>query len=103
MWPFNRERITKRLNTVDLRVDLDDVDLFEAIEKTFRFEISSKEAGQLVTIGDLYDLVDMKISMATNVDPVWELVEMIVRFHSGSRDPIDRDTTFFPKYASKRE
>lgn len=103
MWPFNHDRVTKRLNTIDLGDDLADVEMLEAIEKAFGFEIFPKEAERLVTVGDLYDLVDEKVRKAQSVDPVWALVEMIVRFHSGSKDPIDRETTFFSKCASKRE
>jgi len=103
MWPFNGDRITQRLNTVDLNDDLDDVEMLEAIERAFSFKISSVDAEGLVSVGDLYDLVKSKMPKDGKVDPVWELVEIIVRSHSGSIYPIDRKTTFFPKYASERE
>jgi len=103
MWPFNRDRITKRLNTVDLNDDLDDVEMLQEIERTFRFELQQHEAEDLVNVGNLYDLVKQKASTDPDFDPVWHLVERIVRTYSGSDDPIDRETTFFPKFAKPRE
>jgi len=102
MWPFNRDRITKRLNTVDLDDDLGDVEMLQDIESTFNFEITDKEALNLVTVGQLYELVQQNIMEDKELDPVWELVKNIVQTHSGTDDPIDQNTTFFPKFAKPR-
>lgn len=100
---YGRPRVTQRLNTIDLGDDLDDVEMLMAIEETFGIKIEDKEAEKLVTVGDLYDLVTKKLEHKTDFDPIWALVCQISREHSGSRDPIDKSTTFFPKFAEERE
>ena len=74
-----------------------------AIEEIFGIEIKDSEAEKLVTMGDLYELVSEKIKPKTDFDPIWSLVCQITREHSGSRDPIDKKTTFFPKFAEERK
>ena len=96
------KRITQKLNTVDLNDDLGDVELLQAIEELFGITIEDHEAEQLLTVGQLYDLVNAKLSAQKGFDPVWALAVQVVREHSGTRDAIDHDTTFFPKYAQKR-
>tara|TARA_R110002072_G_scaffold6212_11_gene37110 strand:- start:85 stop:411 length:327 start_codon:yes stop_codon:yes gene_type:complete len=103
MWPFNRSGVTERLNTVDLDDDLGDVEMLMAVEEIFRLTIQDSEAQTIVTVGDLYELVKRKMPSDGSVDPVWELVEYIVRHHSGSNNPIDAGTTFFPKFAKPRQ
>ena len=98
---FGRGR-TQKLNTVDLVGDMDDVELLQAIEQVFDIEIEGDEVRELYTVGQLYDLVKTKLEGKPNFDPVWALTEEIVREHSGSREVIDRETTFFAKHASKR-
>lgn len=100
---YGRPRVTQRLNTIDLGDDLDDVEMLMAIEETFGIKIEDEEAEKLVTVGDLYDLAKMKLEDKSDFDPIWALVCQIAREHSGSRDPIDRKTTFFPKFAEERE
>jgi len=100
---YGRPRITQRLNTVNLGDDLDDVEMLEAIEETFGFEIKDSEAEKLMTVGELYELVNKRVKQKSDFDPIWALVSQIVREHSGSRDPIDKNTTFFPKFAKERE
>ena len=97
------KRITQKLNTVDLDDDLGDIELSEAIEKTFGIKIEDHEARQLVRVGQLYDLVSTKIASQKDFDPVWALTVQIVRECSGTPDSIDRETTFFPKLAQKRD
>ncbi len=103
MWPFNRNSVTERLNTVNLDDDLGDVELLMAVEEVFRLKIQDSEAETLVTTGDLYELVKRKMPSDGSVDPVWELVSHIVRMYSGSKSPINADTTFFPKFAKPRQ
>ncbi len=104
LWLFQhgRPRITQRLNTINLGDDLDDVEMLMSIEEIFGIEIKKSEAEKLITMGDLYALVSNKLKLKTNFDPVWSLVCQIAREHSGSRDPIDKQTTFFPKFAKVR-
>lgn len=103
LFKYGKPRVTQRLNTVDLGDDLDDVEMLEAIEKIFGIEIKDSEAEKLITMGDLYELVNEKLKPESDFDPIWSLVCQIVREHSGSRDPVDKDTTFFPKFAKERE
>ena len=100
---YGRPRVTQRLNTIDLGDDLDDVEMLMAIEETFGIKIEDEEAEKLVTVGNLYHLVTKKLEHKTEFDPIWALVCQISREHSGSRDPIDKNTTFFPKFAEQRE
>lgn len=100
---YGRPRVTQRLNTINLGDDLDDIEMLMAIEETFGIKIEDEEAKKLVTVGDLYDLVKMKLEDKSNFDPIWALVCQISREYSGSRDPIDKKTTFFPKFAEERE
>lgn len=102
LFQYGRPRITQRLNTINLGDDLDDVEVLMAIEEVFGIEIVDSEAETLVSMGDLYELVINKLKLKTNFDPVWALVCQIAREHSGSRDPIDKQTTFFPKFAKER-
>lgn len=102
LFQFGRPRVTQRLNTIDLGDDLDDVEMLMAIEEVFGIEIKDREAETLTTMGDLYELVSQKLKPKTEFDPVWSLVCQIAREYSGSRDPIDKQTTFFPKFAEER-
>lgn len=102
MWPFNRIGTTKRLNTIDIGDDLDDVEMLMAVEDAFDFKMTTEDGAKLKTIGDLYDLVKHKMPKDETVDPVWTLIEKIARDYSGSRDPIDQDTTFYAKFAKPR-
>lgn len=102
MWPFNRQKVTERLNTVNIGDDLDDVELLMAVEEAFQVHIRDCEAKDLVNIGDLYKLVKSKMPTDGSVDPAWELIVTLVRSYSGSKSPIDQETTFFPKYAKPR-
>ena len=70
MWPSNRDRTTKRLNTVDLKDDLSDVEIVQAIGETFGFSIHSNEAGSVVNVGDLYDLVKSNTPKDSDFDPI---------------------------------
>jgi acyl carrier protein len=99
---YGRPRVTQRLNTLNLGDDLDDVEMLMAIEEIFGLVIKDGEAEKLVTMGDLYELVSEKLNSKTDFDPVWSLLCQIAREHSGSRDPIDMETTFFPKFAEER-
>jgi len=103
LFQYGKPPVTQRLNTVDLGDDLDDVEMLEAIEKIFGIEIKDREAEKLITMGDLYELVNEKLKPESDFDPIWSLVCQIVREYSGSRDPVDKDTTFFPKFAKERE
>lgn len=100
---FNhRIRVTQRLNTIDLGDDLDDVEMLEAVEEAFGICLDSAEVATLVTVGQLYDLINAKLTAKDEFDPVWALTCQIARAYSGSNDPIDHETTFFPKYAKER-
>ena len=99
---YGRQRVTERLNTINLGDDLDDVEMLMAIEEIFGVDIKDGEAEKLVTMGDLYSLVCEKLDSKTEFNPVWSLLCQIAREHSGSRDPIDKQTTFFPKFAEER-
>ncbi|WP_298917812.1 acyl carrier protein [uncultured Roseobacter sp.] len=103
MWPFNYRKVTERLNTVDLGDDLDDVELLMAVEEIFQINLEDSEAEDLVSVGELYELVKSKMPRDGSVDPLWELIVLIVRSHSGSNSPIDTETTFFPKFAKPRQ
>jgi acyl carrier protein len=102
LYQYGRPRITQRLNTINLGDDLDDVEMLMAIEEVFGIEVEDSEAETLISMGDLYELLINKLKLKTNFDPVWALVCQIAREHSGSRDPIDKQTTFFPKFAKER-
>ncbi|MGR3515024.1 MAG: acyl carrier protein [Paracoccaceae bacterium] len=93
---------TKRLNTVGLRGDLDDVELVIDVEKTFGVKLNDAEAQSVRTLGDLEALVRTKLTDVA-FDPIWALLERIARDHSGSKNPIDRETTFFAQHARPRE
>jgi len=99
---YGRPRVTQRLNTINLGDDLDDVEMLKAIEEIFGLDIKDGEAEKLVTMGDLNELVSEKLNSKADFDPVWALLCQIAREHSGSRDPIDKETTFFPKSAEER-
>lgn len=103
LFHYGKPRVTQRLNTVDLCDDLDDVEMLEDIEKIFGIEIKDREAEKLITMGDLYELVNEKLKPESDFDPIWSLVCQIVREHSGTRDPVDKDTTFFRQFAKERE
>ncbi|MEM6466105.1 MAG: hypothetical protein AAF679_06335 [Pseudomonadota bacterium] len=100
---YRRPRITQRLNTVNLGKDLDDIEMLMSIEETFGVKFEDSEKEKITTVGDVYDLVSQKLVPNADFDPNWELVCWIVRLHSGSSDPIDRATTFFPELAQKRD
>ncbi|AXI41264.1 DUF3153 domain-containing protein [Sulfitobacter sp. SK011] len=102
LFQHGRPRVTQRLNTINLGDDLDDVEMLMAIEEIFGIEIQDSEAEELTTMGDLYELVSEKLKPDMDFDPVWSLVCQIAREYSGSRDPIDKRTTFFPKFADER-
>ena len=102
LFQYGRPRVTQRLNTIDLGHDLDDVEMLMAIEEAFGIEIKDREAETLTTMGDLYELVSQKLNSKKEFDPVWLLLCQIARDYSGSRDPIDKQTTFFPKFAEER-
>ncbi len=95
-------RVTKSLNTLDLHGDLDDVELIMDVEETFGIKFEKSEIAELVTVGQVEDLVRRKVADRKS-DFVWMLVERIAREHSGSRHGIDRSTTFFRKFAQPRE
>jgi len=98
-----RKRITQRLNTVNLSGDLDDIEILMDIEKTYKIKIEDSEAETTYTVGDLYDLVQLKLKEQSNVDQIWSEVCQIVREHSRTVDPIDRETSFFKEHARERE
>ena len=102
MFGIFRKRITQKLNTVNLGDDLEDVEMLQAIEATYGIKIEDAEAEALRTVGQLYELIDSKLASRPDFDPVWALTCQIVREHSGSKDLIDGETTFFPKHAKKR-
>lgn len=93
---------TKGLNTVGLTGDLDDVGLLMDVEETFGIKLTEVEAQNARTMGDLERLVVKRLKRS-GIDPAWALLQRIVRDHSGSKDGINRETTFFAKYAKPRE
>lgn len=103
MWPFNYRKVTERLNTVDLGDDLDDVEMLMAVEEIFQIKLQDSETVDLVSVGELCELVKGKMPRDGSVDPVWKLIVLIVKSHSGSLSPIDAETTFFPKFAKPRQ
>lgn len=52
--------MTKRLNSLNLVGDGDEVDLVRDIERSFSITIEDHEAGPVMTVGELYDLVQRK-------------------------------------------
>ncbi|MCV6825789.1 MULTISPECIES: hypothetical protein [Halocynthiibacter] len=104
IWLFQRGRlrITQRLNTINLSDDYDDVEMLMDIEEAFSIKIEDSEAEKLENMGDLYELVSGKLKPQSDIDPVWLLLCRIARIYSGSKDPINKKTTFFPESAEKR-
>ena len=98
-WPFKRR---DKLNTVYLTGDMDDVEILEDIEKTFGIKFLEFEAKNTITVGDLEGLVRSKFLENNKDDALWKLVCRIVRYYSGHKGPIDRETTFFADDAKAR-
>ena len=97
---FNKDR---NLNTVGLHGDLDDVELLQEIEELFKIKISDEEAAEVVTVGQLYDLVKAKFTGTPNVDPIWEMVRLCVTQYGEPRlMRVNKSTTFFAKDAKER-
>ena len=103
MFEKYEKRITQRLNTVDLNDDLDDVELIFTIEEEFQITISDAETEKILRVGHLYQLILSKIDKNQDFEPLWDLTCQIIRAYSGSKDPIDIDTTFLAKFAEPRE
>ncbi len=99
---FGRD-VTKEFNTVDLSDDLDDVEMLREFEDVFGIEMPEGDTKAIVTVGQFYDLIQEKLAQSPDFDAVWALTLQIIRAHTGTRDPIDRQTTFFQKHASRRE
>jgi acyl carrier protein len=99
---YGRARVTQRFNTIDLDDDLSSVEILENIEQIFEIKIKDPEAEKTTTMGELEKLVREKLRPDTGVDPIWALLCEIARAHSRTRDPIDRETTFFVSNANER-
>ena len=97
-----RPRVTKKLNTLDMYGDLDEVELIMDVEETFGVKFESPELTNALTVGEVENLVRSKIE-GRKLDLVWMLLERISRDHSRSRHGIDRNTTFLRKFAQPRE
>ncbi|MDJ1007359.1 MAG: hypothetical protein QNJ13_05985 [Paracoccaceae bacterium] len=93
---------TKRYNTIGLRGDLDEVELVVDVERSFKIDITAKEAQTVLTMGDLEAMIRRKLGRRVPED-AWEELVRIARRHSRSQDGIDRATTFFKAHAKPRE
>ncbi len=102
MWPFNRERVTKRLNTVDLDPELGDVEFLCAMEEVFGVNISKDAAANLIKVGALHALILKQKTDLSQSESIWSSLTELLREHTGTKDPIDHETTFFPKFAKER-
>lgn len=100
---FGRRRQQAKLNTLSLYGDLDDVEIVLDIEDTFGITLSDDEVCSVRSVGDMERLIRRKLEDRSDFDAVWALLEYIARIHSGSRDSIDRDTTFYAQDAKPRD
>ena len=84
--------------------DGDEIEMIEAIERTYSISFETVEAEQLVTMGQLFDLVKSKIGKqgAETIadDALWtELVKHARDAGADPRQAVDRNTTFFCRNA----
>ena len=99
-WPF---RPAKLLNTIKLGDDLDDVEFVMAVEEAFGVRFKDDETIKLITMADMEKLVRLKLEKKSDFDPVWTVLCSIARRQTGHKGPIDRETTFFAKFANERK
>ncbi|MBN7785446.1 hypothetical protein JYP51_10965 [Ponticoccus gilvus] len=92
----------KRWNTLNLDRDLGSVELLLALERSFGITLTEKEAAELVTMGQLENLVRQKLEERPDFDPIWAMLAGLAAAYGSAHHPIDRDTTFFAKGASPR-
>lgn len=101
MFLHPRRRITRRFNTVDMDKGLTGVEIVQAVEEAFDVTISDTEAEAVRTVGDLHTLVLSKLGDTGSAGEFAKL-ERIVRDHTGTKDPIDEETSFLAEYAKRR-
>ena len=76
--------------------------MFSRFRNLFFARGDTKGLNTVGLTGDLERLVGKRLK-SSGIDPAWALLQRIDRDHSGSKDGIDRETTFFAKYAKPRE
>ncbi|HEV2507691.1 MAG TPA: hypothetical protein VGV39_31785 [Mesorhizobium sp.] len=84
--------------------DGDEVEMVEAIEQAFSIRFEKAEAEQLVTMGQLFDLVKAKIGKlgAETIAGAVLWTELVKHARDAGADPrrtVDRNTTFFSRSA----
>ncbi|MCG7508333.1 hypothetical protein [Mesorhizobium retamae] len=91
-------------NSLGLWGDGDEIEMIEAVERAFAIRFENAEAEQLVTMGQLFDLVKSKIgnqgAEAITDDALWS--ELVKHARDAGADPrraVDRNTTFFSRNA----
>lgn len=95
---------SRKANSLGLWGDGDEIEMIEAIERAYAISFETAEAEQLVTMGQLFDLVKSKIGKqgAETIadDALWtELVKHAHDAGADSRRAVDRNTTFFSRNA----
>lgn len=95
---------SRKANSLDLWGDGDEVEMIEAIERAYAISFEKAEAEQLVTMGQLFDLVKSKVgkqgAKTITDDALW--AGLVKHAHDAGADPrraVDRNTTFFSRNA----
>lgn len=95
---------SRKANSLDLWGDGDEIEMIEAIERAYAISFEKAEAEQLVTMGQLFDLVKSKLGNqgagAITDDALWS--ELVKHARDAGADPrraVDRNTTFFSRNA----
>lgn len=93
-----------KANCLGLWGDGDEIEMIEAIESAYAINFGKAEAEQLVTMGQLFDLVKSKIGKqgvgTIADDALWaELVKHARDAGADPRQAVDRNTTFFSRNA----
>jgi hypothetical protein len=94
----------RKANSLDLWGDGDEIQMIEAIERAFAIRFEDAEAEQLVTMGQLFDLMKSKLGKqgaeVISNDALWtELVKHAREAGADPRRAVDRNTTFFSRNA----
>ena len=99
-WPLGT---STPLNSLCLGGDGDEVDLLADGEKRFLIRFEQADVAELVSMGDLEALVAAKRGKDAASGNDWAQLCQIARLQSGHNAQIDRNTTFFAKFAQPRE
>ena len=89
------------LNTINLHED-DSLFVIEDLESYLEIKLADDEVTDLVTVGQLYDLLRAKLERYEGADTLWVLLVLLLREYSGCADEINRETTFLSEFAQKR-